>query len=138
MNNPMSCMTDTDGLTVTAGEELTHNVQPLLHEIRHALVKLLADGGNTVIDLRSIPLAPGEEQKLLDKLGQGEVYARLHALGPTEIVETRYPGVWVVVLSNNDNEVIGKFIEVCDMPDLLRSQQEDIRHGLEQLQAQLA
>jgi hydrogenase-1 operon protein HyaF len=138
MNNPMSCMTDTDGLTVTAGEELTHNVQPLLHEIRHALVKLLADGGNTVIDLRSIPLAPGEEQKLLDKLGQGEVYARLHALGPTEIVETRYPGVWVVVHSNNDNEVIGKFIEVCDMPDLLRSQQEDIRHGLEQLQAQLA
>jgi len=110
----------------------------LLHEIRHALVKLLDDGGNTVIDLRSMPLAPGEEQKLLEELGHGEVYARLHALGPTEIVETRYPGVWVVVHSNNDDEVIGKFIEVCDMPDLLRSQQEDIRHGLEQLQAQLA
>jgi len=134
----MSCMTDTDSLKVEAGESLTHNVQPLLHEIRHALVKLLDDGGNTVIDLRSMPLAPGEEQKLLEELGHGEVYARLHALGPTEIVETRYPGVWVVVHSNNDDEVIGKFIEVCDMPDLLRSQQEDIRHGLEQLQAQLA
>ena len=134
----MSCMTDTDSLKVEAGESLTHNVQPLLHEIRHALVKLLDDGGNTVIDLRSMPLAPGEEQKLLEELGHGEVYARLHALGPTEIVETRYPGVWVVVHSNNDDEVIGKFIEVCDMPDLLRSQQEDIRRGLEQLQAQLA
>jgi hydrogenase-1 operon protein HyaF len=131
-------MTDTEGLQVEAGESLTYNVQPLLHEIRHALVKLLDDGDTTVIDLRSLPLAPGEEQKLLDELGYGEVYARLHALGPTEIVETHYPGVWVVVHFNNDDEVIGKFIEVCDMPDLLRSQQEDIRQGLEQLQAQLA
>ena len=128
---------DTELLKVESGEDLTHNVQPLLHEIRHALVKLLDDGGNTVIDLRSLPLAPGEEQKLLDKLGQGEVYARLHALGPSEIVETRYPGVWVVVHFNNDNEVIGKYIEVCDMPRLLCSQQEDIRQGLEQLQTQL-
>ncbi|MEN8205281.1 MAG: hydrogenase expression/formation C-terminal domain-containing protein [Pseudomonadota bacterium] len=134
----MSCMTDTDTLKAGTGESLTHNVQPLLHEIRHALVKLLDDGRNTVIDLRSMPLAPGEEQTLLDELGHGEVYARLHALGPTEIVETHYPGVWVVVHSNNENEVIGKFIEVCDIPDLLRSQQEDIRQGLEQLQAQLA
>jgi len=133
----MSCMTESDGLKVEAGEALTHNVQPLLHEIRHALDKLLDAGDNTVIDLRSIPLAPGEEQKLLDKLGHGEVYARLQALGPTEIVETRYPGVWVVVHSNDANEVIGKFIEICDIPDLLRSQQEDIRQGLEQLQAQL-
>ena len=134
----MSCMTDTDGLKVAAGESLTHNVQPLLHEIRHALVKLLEDGSSTVIDLRSMPLAPGEEQTLLDKLGYGEEYARMHALGPTEIVETRFPGVWVVLHSNSDNEVIGKFIEVCDIPDLLRSQQDDIRQGLEQLQAQLA
>ena len=128
---------DAELLQVESGEDLTHNVQPLLHEIRHALVKLLDDGGNTVIDLRSLPLAPGEEQKLLDKLGQGEVTARLQALGPSEIVETRYPGVWVVVHFNNDNEVIGKFIEVCDMPRLLCLQQEDIRQGLEQLQAQL-
>jgi len=34
-------------LKVESGESLTHNVQPLLHEIRHALVKLLADGGHT-------------------------------------------------------------------------------------------
>ena len=133
----MSCMNDTHVIKVEAAASLTHNVQPLLHEIRHALVKLLDDGGHTVIDLRSLPLAPGEEQQLLDELGQGEVYARLHALGPTEIIETRYPGVWVVVHFNSSDEVIGKFIEVCDIPDLLRSQQEDIQAGLEQLQAQL-
>ena len=125
-------------LNVESGENLTHNVQPLLHEIRHALAKLLEDGGHTVIDLRSIPLAPGEEQKLLDKLGQGEVHAQLSALGSSNFVETRYPGVWVVEHFNNNDEVIGKFIEVCDIPDLLRSQPDDIREGLEQLQAQLA
>ncbi len=134
----MACITGTETLKVGAGEGLTHNVPPLLHEIRHALARLLDDGGHTVIDLRSLPLAPGEEQQLLDELGQGEVYARLHALGPTEIVETRYPGVWVVVHFNNDNEVIGKTIEICDIPELLRSQQQDIRHGLEELQSQLA
>jgi hydrogenase-1 operon protein HyaF len=138
MNDSMSCMNDTHVIKVEAAASLTHNVQPLLHEIRHALVKLLDDGGHTVIDLRSLPLAPGDEEQLLDELGQGEVYARLHALGPTEIVETRHPGVWVVVHFNNDNEVIGKTIEICDIPELLRSQQEDIRQGLEQLQSQLA
>jgi hydrogenase-1 operon protein HyaF len=134
----MSCSTDAEILKVEPGEGLTCNVQPLLHEIRHALHALLHGGEHTAIDLRSLPLAPGEEQHLLDELGQGEVYARFNALGPTEIIETRYPGVWVVMHYNSDDEVIGKFIEVCDVPGLLRSQQEDIRQGLEQLQAQLA
>jgi hydrogenase-1 operon protein HyaF len=133
----MSCMTDTEMLKTEAGEDLTHNVQPLLHEIRHALHELLQGGEPAVIDLRSLPLAPGEEEKLLDELGRGEVQARLSALGPSEIIETRFPGVWVVTHHNNNDEVIGKFIEVCDMPELLRSQQEDIRRGLEQLQTQL-
>jgi hydrogenase-1 operon protein HyaF len=134
----MSHSSHTAELKVESGENLTHNVQPLLHEIRHALATLLDDGGRTVIDLRSIPLAPGEEQKLLDKLGQGEVHAQLSALGSSNFVETRYPGVWIVEHFNNNDEVIGKFIEVCDIPDLLRSQPDDIRDGLEQLRTQLA
>ena len=133
----MSPCASTTELKVETAAALTCNVQPLLHEIRHALARLLDDGGHTVIDLHSLPLAPGEEQQLLDKLGQGEVYARLHVLGPTEIIETRYPGAWVVVHFNSSDEVVGKFIEVCDIPDLLRSQQEDIQQGLAELQAEL-
>jgi hydrogenase-1 operon protein HyaF len=131
-------MTNTELFRVETGEELTRNVKPLLHEIRHALDALLDSGARSVIDLRSMPLAPGEEQQLLEELGRGEVNARLHALGPSEIIETRYPGVWLVVHYNNADEVIGKFIEICDVPEVLRSQQEDIREGLELLQAQLA
>ena len=125
-------------LNVERGDALTYNVKPLLHEIRHALAKLLNDQESTVIDLRSLPLAPGEEEKLLNKLGHGEVHASLNALGPTEIAETGYPGVWVVLHYNTDREVIGKFIEICEIPELLRSQQDDIREGLEQLQTELA
>jgi hydrogenase-1 operon protein HyaF len=129
---------NTEALKVQVAEHLTHNVKPLLHEIRHALAALLEDGERTIIDLRSMPLAPGEEQHLLDELGQGEVSARFNALGPSEIIETRFSGVWVVVHYNSNDEVIGKFVEVCDIPDLLRSQREDIQQGLELLQTQLA
>ena len=129
---------ETAMLNVEPGDALTYNVKPLLNEIRHALAKLLDDREPSVIDLRSLPLAPGEEEKLLNTLGHGEVHASLNALGPTEIVETGYPGVWVVLHYNTDREVIGKFIEICEIPELLRSQQGDIREGLEQLQTELA
>jgi hydrogenase-1 operon protein HyaF len=123
---------------VEAGEQLTFNVEPLLHEIRHGLTRLLESDAATIIDLRSIPLAPGEEERIVSELGTGEVQARMTALGPSEIKETRFPGVWLVTHYNSENEVIGKFIEVCDMPQILRAQTEDIRAGLAQLTARLA
>jgi hydrogenase-1 operon protein HyaF len=46
--------------------------------------------------------------------------------------------VWVVTHFNSDNEVIGKFIEVCELPRLLMAQPDDIRDGLEALEQQLA
>ena len=134
----MTHLTDSAEFSVESGDALTCNVQPLLHEIRHALARLLKSGEHTTIDLRRIPLAPGEEEKMLDALGNGEVQARLFALGPSEINETGFPGVWVVTHFNNDNEVIGKFIEVCELPRLLMAQTDDIREGLERLEQQLA
>ncbi len=108
------------------GDELTQNVKPLLHEIRHALDKLIETGDTTIIDLRSIPLAPGEEDKILNKLGRGEVLAQLDALGLSEIIETRYTGVWLVTHYNDENHIISRFIEVTTMPEILCSQTEDI------------
>ena len=56
-------------------EQATGNVVPLLHEIRHALERLAETGEPTVIDLRSMPLAPGEEDAIEQVLGEGEVTA---------------------------------------------------------------
>ena len=109
------------------GDELTQNVKPLLHEIKHALENLIENGETSIIDLRSIPLAPGEEDKILNTLGKGEVQAQLNSLGLSEINETQYAGVWVVTHYNDEGSIISRFIEVTRMPEILSSQTEDIR-----------
>ena len=126
-----------DGLpaafNIQIGDQLTFNVEPLLHEIRHALQELADYGKTGIIDLRSIPLAPGEEERIINTLGQGEVRARIDALGPSEIGETRYAGVWLVTHRNDNGEIIGRFIEITTMPDILRSPDEDIRQACSRL-----
>jgi hydrogenase-1 operon protein HyaF len=133
----MSHLSDTHPFKVETGDALTYNVQPLLYEIRHALQTLLDSGEGTVIDLRSLPLAPGELEKIETTLGNGEVNAVLDAMGPSEIRETVYPGVWLVTHFNYDKQVMGKFIEITHVPSLLLSQDEDIADGLQQLDEQL-
>ena len=122
---------------IQIGDDLTWNVVPLLHEIRHALKALLESGETSVIDLRSIPLAPGEEEKLIERLGRGEVVAKLDALGSSEIIETQYSGVWLVTHFNEENSIIGRFIEITLMPEILKAQQQDIRGALAQLESAL-
>ena len=108
------------------GDDLTFNVKPLLNEVKHALDNLIETGQTTIIDLRSIPLAPGEEDKILNTLGQGEVKAQLDALGLSEVNETQYAGVWTVTHYNDEEQIISRFIEVTTMPEILCSQTEDI------------
>ena len=115
----------------------TGNVEPLLHEIRHAL-KRLADGEDgTVIDLKRLPLAPGEEERIEETLGTGEVRAEVDALGPTLIQETSYSGVWLITHKNTDGVTVARFIEVTYIPELLRSQQADIDVGIDRLEDKL-
>lgn len=116
----------------------TGNVLPLLHEIRHAVKQWLASGEAHAIDLRSIPMAPGEEDRLLEQLGEGEVRARLSVMGLSEVIETGYPGVWLVTHYNADEVVAGRFIEICAAPDILKSQTDDIRAGLQDLEETLS
>ncbi len=122
---------------IQIGNELSWNVKPILHEIRHALRKLLDAGESSIIDLRSIPLAPGEEETIIDTLGCGEVHAKLNALGPSEIYETRFAGVWLITHFNEENNVIGRFIEITTIPDILKSQQEDMTFSLNLLEQEL-
>lgn len=115
----------------------TGNLIPLLHEIRHALRKLLTDGSETCIDLRALPMAPGEETRLVETLGKGEISVQMQALGKSAIYETRYPGVWFATHFNSNDEILGKYIEITHMPGLLKSQREDIAAGLHQLEEKL-
>lgn len=113
---------------------LTENALPLLHEIRHALRRLADFGESTTIDLRAIPFGPGDEDRLLSELGEGEVSAKLNALGETLIRETRYSGVWLIDHRNPEDERVALQIEITRIPGLLKAQKEDIADSLEQLQ----
>ena len=119
------------------GEPWTGNVQPLLYEVYHALKRLLETGEVTVIDLRALPLAPGEEAKIEQKLGTGEVHARIDALGPSQIVETGIAGVWLVTHYNAEEEILGRYIEICRIPAILESQDQDIEYGMDDMEALL-
>ena len=116
----------------------TGNVLPLLHEVRHALERWLDSGEEHAIDLRGIPMAPGEEDQLLEMLGEGEVHADLSLTGRSVVLETRFPAVWLVSHYNVDDMITGRYIEVCEMPAILKSQAEDARAGLEYLEKLLS
>lgn len=129
-------MSALDAIPVNA-EVATGNVEPLLHEIRHALRRLVDGEDGTVIDLQCLPLAPGEEERIENVLGRGEVHAELDALGPTEVRETAYPGVWLITHHNTEGAVVARFIEVTHMPELLKSQPADIENGVNRLENEL-
>ena len=128
---------DLPQFNIQIGNELTWNVKPILHEIRHALRKLLETGESSIIDLRSIPLAPGEEDTIIDTLGCGEVHAKLNALGPSEIYETRFAGVWLITHFNEESSIISRFIEITVFPDILKSQSDDMTFALDLLENEL-
>ena len=121
-----SCAVDCESLK-------TGNDILILHEIRHALDLLIKKNKATTIDLRSIPMAPGEEAKIEEMLGEGEISIKLDALGSSEIVETGIAGVWLVTHRNMEEEVLGKFIEITKVPSLLVTPEEDLSEGLSQL-----
>jgi hydrogenase-1 operon protein HyaF len=125
------------GIRVTV-EHASGNVEPLLHEIGHALERLLDRGQPEVIDLRGVPLAPGEEGRILEFLGRGEVSAELDAVGLTTVAESRFAGVWVVTHHDAAGEIIGRLIEITYVPEIIRSQVTEMRESHERLARQVA
>jgi hydrogenase-1 operon protein HyaF len=118
--------------------ELRGNALPLLHEIRHALSRLVEEGEPTVIDIQSIPMGPGDLRKLLEALGEGEVRAELETLGKTIIRESRYSGVWIIEHLSGTGGIASRFIEINWVPPILQAQAEDVQKGLAELADALA
>jgi hydrogenase-1 operon protein HyaF len=124
------------GIPVTV-EVSSGNLEPLLHEIGHALERLLELGQASILDLRGVPLAPGEEERILGFLGTGEVRAELDAGGRSSVTESRFPGVWIVTHHDPGHEIIGRLIEVTFFPEILRSQVVEMRESRERIVREL-
>jgi hydrogenase-1 operon protein HyaF len=108
----------------------TGNLRPVQHEIHQALTDLVEKGTHGMIDLHSLPFAPQEYAALEEFLGKGEVDITLNVLGTTRLRETGYAGVWRVEHFDDSNKRIGYFIEIGHIPEILRSQCDDIKEGL--------
>jgi hydrogenase-1 operon protein HyaF len=117
---------------------LSHgNALPLLHEIEVLLSDLVNTGKVAGIDLRSLPMLPGDYEKLREVLGHGEVSATIDALGPTLVRETAVHGVWWITHQNVDGEVTAEFIEVTYLPEILRTHPADARAAVETLRSRM-
>jgi len=109
------------------------NVEPVLHEVQYALIKLLDSKQSSVIDLSSMPFAPGEKQQIKQLLGKGEVEILLNVMGKSSILETSYPCVWWIEHYNQDQQITGTYIEIAIIPEIIQSVTEDISSGLQRL-----
>ncbi len=111
------------------------NALPVLHEVRHALERLIARGESTLIDLKALPFGPGDEARLTELLGTGEVRAVVEALGPTVVQETAIPGVWLIDYQSTAGTRLALHLEVTRVPALLCTQCADLDSALGRLAA---
>ncbi|SDW12960.1 hydrogenase expression/formation protein [Thiocapsa roseopersicina] len=113
------------------------NSEPILHEVRHALARLISTGETTKIDLKAMPFGPGDLEHLLSVLGTGEVQATIEALGPTRIQETAVAGVWLVDYLNSEAHRLALHLEIATVPEILCPQPQDLNDAIAALDARL-
>lgn len=116
-----------------AGDLSAVNAYAILREIEALLERLVAGGEAGAIDLRALPLAPADRELLASELGEGEVSASIQANGLSLVRETAYAGVWWVTHRDENDAVVAEFIEVCAIPEVLKSQQADMSNALARL-----
>ncbi|HZP92449.1 MAG TPA: hydrogenase expression/formation C-terminal domain-containing protein [Burkholderiales bacterium] len=124
-------------VVASAGTSSIGNVLAIAHEIESLLAALVESGRSGSIDLRGLPLSRADYEALREFLGQGEIDAAIEALGPTQVRETKVPGVWWVQHCNANGEVTAELIEVTYLPEILKTDPVDARAGLDRFRERL-
>lgn len=114
-------------------EMLTGQAEAVLTEVAEMLKRLLQDGVENSIDLRSLPLTPVDRDWLDEQLGRGEVEIVLEAGGRSMLAETAYPGVWKIKHRDAEDRIVAELIEVAWVPAIIRPDKSDIEKGYESL-----
>lgn len=109
--------------------------EAVLCEIASALQRLAVSGEPTVVDLRSLPLAPADLERLAERLGEGEVRCTLDVAGRSEVRETGFSGVWWIRHFGGDGGVAIEEIEITRIPDILTSHPDDVACAARRLAA---
>ena len=82
-------------------------------------------------------MSPAETKEFEAFLGKGEVRIEISASGPSEIIETAFPGVWRVTHRSSGDSVLGRYIEITELPEIVKSQMPDIQAGLGHLKVRM-
>ena len=114
-----------------ATAEPSAQVMAILQELETMLKQLIDTGEHNGIDIRSLPMMPGDYEQLKMILGEGEVQATVNSLGPSRVIETQVPGIWWISHRNAHDEVLAEFIEVTPLPDILKLQPGDLDEAIE-------
>jgi hydrogenase-1 operon protein HyaF len=113
-------------------------VLAVLNELEAKLDALVADNEESTIDLRWMSGMPLNFELLRKTLGQGEVAATITNVGSTLVQETAVPCVWWISHRDSEGSRQGEFIEITDVPELLRSDRLSIQQGLAKLRVRCA
>lgn len=111
-------------------------IRALLCELETKLATLIETGETTRIDLRRLPLPVGGLQAIRDVLGNGEVTATMQGVGSCTFEETAVSGIWWIVQRNTAGDIVGEFIEIASVPDLLKADQSEMHASVERLRLQ--
>lgn len=109
------------------GSEPTGLVMALLHEVADHLQTVANGGERQVVELGNLPLNDADLRLLEERLGRGEVEAKISAAGATEVFETAFPGVWWVKYLDGDDQVVTQQLEIGTVPMILEAHAEDIQ-----------
>lgn len=112
-------------------------IRALLCEILAKLENQIATGETARIDLRRLPLPADGLGTIRDFLGEGEVSATLRGVGSCSFRETHTFGVWWMTQFNTAGDIVGEFIEIASVPELLKSGHVEMADGLEDLRRRL-
>lgn len=120
-------------------EDVMHSpmLRALLRELMAKLEKLLADGSQSHMDLRGLPLPNGGLEALRTWLGSGEIDATVTALGVTNIRETAFAGVWWVRHAKAAGDVFSEHLEITQSPALLAADLVEVRQAVDELRSRL-
>lgn len=112
-------------------------VRSILSEVVTLLERWLEQGEPGILDLKSLPLSPADNQLLEETLGRGELTISMDVLGSSQMVETAFSGVWYVTHRNEQDQVLVKQIEVIDIPSIVLPQHSEVLSALERLKSKL-
>lgn len=118
---------------VSSGDGLTGQAEAVLTEVSEMLKRLLDEGMEDSIDLRSLPLSPADLDWLEEQLGRGEVEIVMEAGGRSVLTETAYPGVWLVTHRDRQDHAVAQFIEIAYVPKIVPPDISDVEKGYKRL-----